>query len=90
MSSLTLKLSARQYLYKNRDKILKDPYFLYGDNADIGSGQATVGYLGPGKTTYFSMAGHIDHFSYEIQAGNFAGFHRFGIRFKGDGLKWTD
>jgi hypothetical protein len=55
LSSLNLKLSARQFIYKNRGKILKDPFFLYGDSADVGSGQTTVGYLGPGKTASFSM-----------------------------------
>lgn len=42
-------------IYKNRDKIPKDPFFLFGDSADIGSGQTTVRYLGPGKTASFSM-----------------------------------
>jgi hypothetical protein len=55
LSSINLKLSARQYLFKNREKILKDPFFLYGDTGDIGSGQTAITYLGPGKTATFAM-----------------------------------
>lgn len=55
LSSLTLKLSARPYLYKVRDKIEKDPFFLWGNAMEIGSGETSIGYLGAGKTEVFSM-----------------------------------
>ena len=55
VSSLTLKLSARPYLYKVKDKLQKDPFFIYSDDLDIGSGQADVGTLFPGMTQEFSM-----------------------------------
>ncbi len=55
LSSLNLKLSARPYLYKNRDKIIKDPWFMFGEAGEIGSGQTTINYLAPGKTAAFSM-----------------------------------
>jgi len=55
LSSLNLKLSARPFLYKNRDKVLEDPFFLWSEAGEIGSGQTTVGYLGSGKTALFKM-----------------------------------
>jgi len=55
ISSLTLKLSARPYFYKVKDKILKDFFFVYSGDFEIGSGQANVGFLFPGKTETFSM-----------------------------------
>jgi hypothetical protein len=55
ISSLTLKLSARPYLYKVKDKVQKDPFFTYSGDFEIGSGQANVGLLLPGNTETFSM-----------------------------------
>ncbi len=55
LSSINLKLTARNFLYKNRDKILKDPYFMFNNDIDIGTGQTTIAYLGPGKTAFFIM-----------------------------------
>jgi hypothetical protein len=55
LSSVNLKLSARPFLYKNRDKIVDDPFFLFNAAGEIGSGQTSISYLGPGKTATFSM-----------------------------------
>jgi hypothetical protein len=55
VSSLNLKLSARPFLYKNRDKIVKDPFFMFTGGSEIGSGQATISYLMPGRTDTFTM-----------------------------------
>lgn len=55
VSSLNLKLSARPFLYKNRDKIVKDPFFMFNGEGEIGSGQATISYLMPGRTDTFTM-----------------------------------
>jgi hypothetical protein len=55
LSSLTLKLSARPFLYKMMDRIEKDPFLLFGTDYEIGSGQTSIGYLPPGKTESFSM-----------------------------------
>jgi hypothetical protein len=54
LSSINLKLSARPWLYKSREKLEKDPFLLYtGD--EIGSAQTNVPYLFPGKTQTFSV-----------------------------------
>jgi len=42
LSSLTLKLSARPYLYKIKDKLKDDPFYLYS-GIEIGSGQTNIG-----------------------------------------------
>ena len=55
ISSLNLKLSARPFLYKNRNAIIKDPWFMFGGAGEIGSGQTTILYLPAGKTASFSM-----------------------------------
>jgi len=55
LSSVTLKLSARPFLYKLKEKIMKSPFYLYGNDYEIGSGQANIGFLFPGKTAVFSM-----------------------------------
>jgi len=55
LSSINLKLSAKQFLYKNRDKVINDPFFMFSSDGEIGSGQTTISYLAPGKTVIFSM-----------------------------------
>jgi hypothetical protein len=54
LSALTLKLSARPYLYKIKDKLKDDPFYLYS-GIEVGSGQTNIGYLGPGRTAAFSV-----------------------------------
>ena len=56
LSSINLKLSARPFPYQVKDKLKKDPFFFYiSDGFDIGSAQATVFFLGAGRTESFSM-----------------------------------
>jgi hypothetical protein len=55
VSSLNLKISARPPLYQVKDKVTKDPFFIYNTEIDIGSGQTTVPILLPGTTQKFSM-----------------------------------
>lgn len=55
LSSINLKLSARPFLYLVKDKLDKDPFLIYSNDFEIGSGQATIYYLGSGKTALFSM-----------------------------------
>ena len=54
LTSLTLRLSARPFLYKIKDKLKDDPFYMYS-GIEIGSGQANIGYLGPGRTAAFSL-----------------------------------
>jgi len=55
LTSINLRLTARDYLYKNREKVLKDPFFMWNNDNDIGSGQTTIPYLGSGRTATFSI-----------------------------------
>jgi hypothetical protein len=54
LTSLTLRLSARPFLYKIKDKLKDDPFYMYS-GIEIGSGQTNIGYLGPGRTASFSL-----------------------------------
>jgi hypothetical protein len=54
LSSLTLKLAAIPFLYDVREKIEKDGFFLYS-GLEIGSGEASIGSLGPGQTQTFPL-----------------------------------
>jgi hypothetical protein len=55
VSSINLKLSSRPFLYKSRDKIISDPFFIFTGAGEIGSGQTSIAYLAPGKTVTFTM-----------------------------------
>lgn len=55
ISSLALKFAARPFPYQVRDKWAKNKFLFFLDNLDIGTGQTTIGSIGPGTTSFFNV-----------------------------------